>query len=239
MDEDGNAPDRLGLPKSLAESNDPVDGNPYTAAHPAHRVWLAATRRAEAEICRLNADAHVSLTAETAIEWMPTLVAAKFDVWAERGVKVVWTDQAEREYAAWLVDYANAWIESMDRFFASHPPPFPHGVILAELRRRLGARGQHWRAEALRYRVQQEVRAATAGRVQPRPSAALVKRRWDVIRKHRDAHRLDAVGFARRVGVSETAIKGIVRGDRTRFDDDTEDRRLKAIRMTREEWYRE
>ena len=44
---------------------------------------------------------------------MPTLVVAKFDVWAKRGVQVVRTDDAEREYAVWLVDYANAWIEAV------------------------------------------------------------------------------------------------------------------------------
>jgi hypothetical protein len=70
-----------------------------------------------------------------------SLLVSKFDAWARRGVQVVWTDQAEREYAAWLVDYANAWIESMARLFASHPPPFAQDVILADLRRRLGARG--------------------------------------------------------------------------------------------------
>ena len=67
------------------------------------------------EVSRINAEASSLLTPATANEWMPTLVVAKFDVWAKRGVQVVWTDDAVRHYDGWLVGYANAWIESVSR----------------------------------------------------------------------------------------------------------------------------
>ena len=240
MNEDGNTPERFELPKSFAEASDPVGGNPFPPEHPAHGMWLDATRQAEAEVCRLNAAAHTALTLETAGEWMPTLVVAKFDVWAKRGVRFVWTDQAEQQYAVWLVDYANEWIEPIARYFTTHPPPFPADRFLADLQRRLGARVQHWRTEALRYRVQQDAHAAAAAsRVQRQPSPELVKRRRDAIERYRDAKGLDALAFARKVGVSESVIRAIVREDKTRFKSVAQERLLEAIGTTREEWYRE
>ena len=235
MDKDGNVPEWLRLPHSLADSGDPIEGNPYPIEHPAHQVWLEATREAEAEICRLNADALASRGLENAHERMLTMIIAKFDVWAKRSIKVIWTDDAERHYAAWLVTYANSWIETIDRDFVLRLPAFPLNMFLDDLQQRLRARVLHWRAEALRYRVQQEAHAAD----QALRSADLVNRRWEVIRQYRDGHGLDAVGFARRVGVSDSVIRAIVREDRTRFKSAAQEKLLKTIGTTREEWYRE
>jgi hypothetical protein len=235
MNKDGNDPEGLRLPQSLADSGDPVEGNPFPTEHPAHQVWLEATREAEAEICRLNADALTSRGLENAHERMLTMIVAKFDVWAKRGIKVIWTDDAERHYAAWLVNYANSWVETIGRDFDSRLPAFPLSMFLDDLQQRLRARILHWRTEALRYRVQQEADAAA----QARRSADLVNRRWEMIRRYRDGNRLDAVGFARRVGVSDSVIRAIVREDRTRFKSAAQERLLKAIGMTREDWYRE
>ena len=43
MDEDGHGPERLWLPKSFAESGDPIEGNPYPTGHPARRVFRSGT----------------------------------------------------------------------------------------------------------------------------------------------------------------------------------------------------
>jgi hypothetical protein len=171
---------------------------------------------------------------------MQTLVIAKFDVWAERGVKVVWTDDAAEDYGKWLVEYENAWIDSVSAYLTSHPPPFSSESVLTDLRRRLRGRVLHWKAEARRYRVQQEAHAAAAPpEIQRRPSINLVERRRHAVQKYRADHDLDAVGFARHVGISDTAVRGIIREDWTRFDQHTQDRLLRAIGMTREDWYRE
>ena len=66
MDEDGKLPEGLRLPESLAESGDPVEGNPYPIEHPAHQVWMDATRQAETEVSRINSEASSSLTPATA-----------------------------------------------------------------------------------------------------------------------------------------------------------------------------
>ena len=240
MHDDQDLSSRLRLPESFAGSGDPIEGNPYPTEHPAHQVWMDATRKAEMEVSRINSDASSLLTPATADAWMPTLVVAKFDVWARRGVQVVWTDDAVQQYDGWLVGYANAWIESVSRLLTSHPPPFPSERVLADLRRRLAARVHHWKAEARRYRIQQEAHAAAAApEVQKPPSDELVERRRLAVRKYRDDHDLDAVGFAQRVGISETAVRAIIREDWKRFNRGTQEKLLAVIGMTREEWYRE
>jgi hypothetical protein len=82
MDEEGKQPEGLRLPATIAESGDPGTTNPYPTEHPAHQVWVDATRKAEMEVSHINSEASSLLTPATADEWMPTLVIAKFDVWA-------------------------------------------------------------------------------------------------------------------------------------------------------------
>ncbi len=192
------------------------------------------------EVSNINSAASSALSPATASDWMPAMVVAKFNVWARRGVQVVWTDDAVEQNDAWLVRYADAWIDSVSRSLTSHPPPFPPESLLAELRRRLAARVHHWKAEARRYRRQQEAAAgAAAPEVQRRPSDDLVERRRPAVRKYRDDRDLTATGFARVVGISATAVRGIIREDRTRFNRSTQDKLLTAIGITRDEWYRE
>jgi len=246
MDEDANVPERFRLPTSFGESDDPVDRNPYPPEHQDHRAWLEATRRAQAEVCRISSDAFAlsgassSLTPENADGWLPAMAVAKFDVWAARSLEFVRTDDAVRLYALGLVDYANGWIDSVSEYFASHPPPFPPDRFLADLRSRLGTRVYHWREEALRRLVQHDAHGAAAALQGPTaPSAGVIERRHYLIQKHRNAHGLSAVGFARKVGISDTVIRGIVREDWKRFNRVTQEKLLRALGMTREDWYRE
>jgi DNA-binding transcriptional regulator YiaG len=62
-----------------------------------------------------------------------------------------------------------------------------------------------------------------------------VHRRRLIEKYRRDSH-LTAPAFARRVGISETAIRGIVKEDRRRFSEGTRERLLQAIGATRELW---
>jgi hypothetical protein len=75
--------------------------------------------------------------------------------------------------------------------------------------------------------------------VQRPPSDLLVERRRLAVRRYRDDHDVDAVGFARRVGISESGITGIIREDWSRFSRSTQEKLLAIIGMTREDWYRE
>jgi hypothetical protein len=238
MDDDHGVPPALRLPETFAKSGDPVDANPYPTEHPKYQVWKDATRQAEDELCRINSEASSSLTPDNADDWAQTLTIAKFDVWATRGVQVVWTDEDVREYDRWLVAYANRWIESVAGLLTSRPPPFPRERVLADLRRRLGARVHHWKTEARRHRDLQEASDA-AEATEIRPSRKLVERRRRAVEKYRDDHDLDAVGFARRVGISDTAVRAIIRDDWSRFNRGTQEKLLALIGMTRDDWYQE
>jgi hypothetical protein len=239
MDDDDDRLGRFRLPESFAESGDPVEANPFPPEHPAHQVWMDATRKAEMELSCINTDAPALLTPATAHEWMVMLVVAKFDVWARRGVQVVWTDDAVRSYDRWLVDYANAWVESLFPR-VTHLPPLPREMFLDDLRRRLAARVQHWKAEARRYRLLQEAHAAAvAPAIQRPPSRELIERRRRAVQKYREQHGLDAVGFARAAGISESAVRGIIREDTTRFNRTTQEKLLAIVGMTQADWYRE
>jgi len=153
-------PERIRLPETFLSAGDPVDGNPFPMEDARHKVWTDATRRAEEETCRINSRSLSSLTPSNAQDWLPMLIVEKFNVWAERGVHVVWSDGAVRHYDGWLLGYANACIDEVLRFYARYPPPVSAESILINLRNLLGARVQYWKAEARRYRAEQELNRA-------------------------------------------------------------------------------
>ena len=95
-------PDWLRIPDSFALSGDPVDGNPFPEGEDRHRVWRDATRRAEEQWALVNAAAIAELSPDNVLAWFPITLATRFQVWAERGVHVVWSDSAARSYDAWL-----------------------------------------------------------------------------------------------------------------------------------------
>ena len=99
--------ERFQLSDSFASLGDPVEGNPFAVDDPLHQVWLAATRKAEEEVCRITFSALLNLTPSTAQGWPATLIIARFDAWAQRGASVVWSDRAVQHYDQWLVCYAN------------------------------------------------------------------------------------------------------------------------------------
>ena len=155
--------DLLRIPEGLRSSGDPVVGNPFRDVDSRHTVWANATRRAEQELRAFNAagfgrlnevqprtpeEAHRVIAAH-----QKQIVTGKFDIWAKRGVQVVWSEYDEQAFVKWLEQYANAWLNEMRQFF-----PAELGNIdwlLEELRTRLIARIEYWKSEALRYLNQQ------------------------------------------------------------------------------------
>ncbi len=155
--------DLLRLPEGLRSSGDPVVGNPYGVQDPRHTVWTDATARAAQELHAFNAasvgylnelysnnpdDARRVLLAH----WKHILIG-KFDIWAKRGVHVVWCEADERQFVEWLERYANVWLKEVKQFF-----PLELGNIdwlLGGLRMCLIARIEYWKSEAQRYLIQQ------------------------------------------------------------------------------------
>jgi hypothetical protein len=81
------------------------------------------------------------------------LVTGKFDIWAKRGVHVVWSERYEESFAHWLEKYANAWLNEVAHFFPSELGDI--GWLLDELRKRLIGRIEYWKSEARRYLIEQ------------------------------------------------------------------------------------
>jgi hypothetical protein len=142
--------ERFRLPDSFASVGDPVEGNPFPVDHPLHQVWIAATRKAEDEVCHNTSTALLNLTPGAAEDWTATIIIAKFDAWAQRGASVVWSDRAVQHYDQWLVAYANDWLDVATLPFIAAPPTESVARSLMELRNRLGAQVHAWKAVARR-----------------------------------------------------------------------------------------
>jgi hypothetical protein len=151
--------DLLRIPEGLRSSGDPVVGNPFRDDDPRHTVWADATQRAEQELRVVNAagmgvlnevqPTTPSEARRVIVAFQGQLVTSKFDIWAKRGVHIVWSEPDEQSFAKWLEQYANAWLNEISQFF-----PAELGNIdwlLEELRTRLIARIEYWKSEARRY----------------------------------------------------------------------------------------
>lgn len=177
------------LPHGYASSGDPIEKNPFPLDEPRHRVWRDATRTAEQEEARINVDFVACLervkceqnAAEEAggtiqdslllAAWARakacylSMFLAKFDAWAKRGTHVIWSDQEVERNDRWLEFYANVWIDQVSNSYASNLPPREASELLLALRNALAARVHFWRAEARRYRSEQETQEPTSGHV--------------------------------------------------------------------------
>jgi len=116
--------------------------------------------------------------------------ARKFDIWANRGIQVVWGDSAVGGYDQWLINYAEAWLEvvSARKLYSL---VVPLDSLLAALRLALTRRVEWWKAEARRYVAEQKVDFArkTAGpetgpkQRKGRPPDKMLKARQELIRR--------------------------------------------------------
>jgi len=143
--------DFASLPSAFTATVDPVEENPFPVTNPRHARWAEVTRIAEAKVFEINSH-HLALPISTdeveVAARMMALIVFKFDVWAERGMNVVWSDPEIRLFDQWLVNYANNWLA----LARDHPPPIVAlDAFLGPLRMKLGSRVEHWKAEARQY----------------------------------------------------------------------------------------
>jgi hypothetical protein len=168
-----NEPEDLGSTKSetpaarfSGTSPDPCDQNPFPQTDARHEVWGNATLAAEEELARF----HVKLLEKRCTT--PTELVAQcinkcigtFDIWAHRGLSVVWGYANVSYYDRWLRDYAEVWFKTVEAL------PFMDDLSLAELRVLLTQRIEYWKAEARSFVSRQkaaglipEHKAAAAG----------------------------------------------------------------------------
>ena len=148
-------PDLLNLPAGV-NSPDPVEGNPFPEDNPRHREWQDATRLAEQEAKQLNVGFRklVSESPSGAGVFEARRLAyvlRRFDIWARRGMQVVWSDAEVKAFDRWLVTHAEAWLQCTKPILATG--------WFDELRSELIHRIEFWGAEARRYLAEQKAQA--------------------------------------------------------------------------------
>lgn len=143
------------LPETLFQSQDPIDGNPFAADDVRHDVWKRATARAEQAVHRFHSRL---LEQQGAAGMQPdfqsfvaNLVIGRFDIWANRTLSTVDTEEAATAYVGWLREYADASLQAVDHGLRRHQLISPEDLetdrIVEDLELRLIARVEHWRAE--------------------------------------------------------------------------------------------
>ena len=141
-----------------SQSLDPVPENPFKETNPRHRTWGDATKRAEETLLKLNSATLGSLSPEGNPTRMLEHESARFDVWAERGLYVVWSDQDLAAFDAWLLSYASALLHKAVGTYGDDNPWAES--YLARLKVKLMARVDHWRALARQCRWHLEIYSA-------------------------------------------------------------------------------
>ena len=126
-------------------------GNPFPEGDPRRIVWDAATGKARRALDRC--DAHIAATARVTLDpvvyraQLIDLALRRFDIWAERGLSVVSSEEALDDYRWWLDVYVGNWLG----YVADTCPRVETGD---QLPRRLEAARRRWLEAA---------RAAAAG----------------------------------------------------------------------------
>ena len=121
---------------------DPVEGgNPFKLHSQAHVHWSHATAVAENSLrhddIQLNRRASITKDREQYQLELVSLAIDRFDIWAERGLAVVNSQNLYNEYTAWLHTYATNWLAYVTE-------TCPHVSINEELNTRLTIRTDHW-----------------------------------------------------------------------------------------------
>ena len=141
MSEPGRFPDAL---RSSAvprwSHRDPVECvNPFAPDDDRHPVWHVATGHVKDTLVRTDAE----LEHEQARHPRPypvrlvALAVARFDVWCQRGLEIVGSPRAVREYERWLDDYQENWLEYV-------ADTCPNVDVADDLRSQLTARARFW-----------------------------------------------------------------------------------------------
>jgi len=142
MSEPGEFPDSL---RSSAvprwSHRDPVEcGNPFAPADPRHEAWHTATRDARDALVRIDAELEREPVRPGPDRYPVPLVAlavARFDVWARRSLTIVRSPRALRDYALWLKDYTERWLNYVAE-------TCPKVDVADELRVQLTTRSRYW-----------------------------------------------------------------------------------------------
>ena len=144
-----NSPEMLKLPGSVFSTGDPSPGNPFERGSRCHLLWEEATHHAAIREGRLKSvmskRAHMAANLDEQMGWLIKLVVLKFDIWAKRGLTVVFCNDDMRSFEEWLIGYAEGWLVLINQTYREF---LGLEELLRRLRLRLIGRVEHWKAEA-------------------------------------------------------------------------------------------
>ena len=92
-------------------ADDPVQGNPFPVDDQRHEAWARATRVAQLDLHRLKQRTLEKPRPQSPEEDQHLLIEfifRRFQIWAKRGLSVVWTYECARAYERWLDAYMQA-----------------------------------------------------------------------------------------------------------------------------------
>jgi hypothetical protein len=245
-------PDPTKLPQSLLSSVDPVNRNPFPETDLRHGAWNEATRVATEAVHRLNAKV-LEQSRERALEGVPgyhktmnDLAIGKFDIWARRGIAVVWDAPMVTVFVRFLFTLAEDWLRLVkaeaEQCERDTGRDFFVETLLVGLKVSLIQRLEYWRAEGQKYAAEQtayfETLKATKQTRDRIVTRATIARRERLVRAFRKKNGMTVPDLARRAGVSETALRGVIKEDRRRFGEGSQEALLGALSISAEDWYR-
>jgi hypothetical protein len=160
-------PSLLRMPRGYDATGDPVEGNPYPSTHPLHAFWARETRDAEEKVARLKSEwlsvqetefSQPPQSVEEMVAFNERFWAKKrrvlcreFEIWAARGIQMVFSDADVRAMDKWLVDLADGYLElNATQMVQAGLPARLIEPRQRELRTDLGAVVLHCKAEARR-----------------------------------------------------------------------------------------
>jgi hypothetical protein len=146
--------------ESLPPDHDPFGRNPFAEQDARHEVWNDATRDAWVKLHILRSNllkSHPRRPGATLDAWKVDLVAAKFDIWAERSVRTVWAEDELPGYDAYLALNANEWMKLLNEQ-SSESTDF--AGFRAALQLRLLDRVEYWKGIARAF-VTEQMRTAS------------------------------------------------------------------------------
>ena len=186
----------------MSEANDPVSAIP---AHPALRAVIKKDVLAALERYALLLR-HNHTSAPEIEETTAALLCEMFVIYAEHHLALL-SDRAQvtsyGPYLLHLIEKLTAWGESITAHWV---PPLDPVSLLSRVKVAMVSRVPHYEAQA----------SVAADRV---AAARLKKKRAGIVRKYRKRKGLAIVSFQRHTHCSDTAIYGMINGDRTRYDE--------------------
>jgi len=141
---------------------DPVPENPFPVDDQRHEAWKKATRDAKLDLHRLKQstlEKPRSQDPDQNQRLYVEFILRRFQIWAKRGLSVVWTYECATDYEQWLDTYMQAELKLWEE---NCPAGLHKEFFLPELKRQLLRACAYWSGNALENVAALEAQGLTA-----------------------------------------------------------------------------